>query len=203
MHALLGTCASVLLFLILQLHAGLCLDLLTSELDIPILGVCLGMQCMAQAAGGTVIRAPEPVHGRLSSITHRQHPLFDSIPSGAAPCASRACGATSDASKGDSCAQAVHSGSNQLWSVRTAGVGWSAVRYHSLVVEASTLPPALEAIAWASGPTSAVGASRQQAKVRPPGGMQQPRHVLHRNAAMWSSRRLVMRHDCKLQGTRT
>ncbi|KAK9803493.1 hypothetical protein WJX73_008887 [Symbiochloris irregularis] len=102
---------------------GLCLDLLTSELDIPILGVCLGMQCIAHAAGGKVALAPEPVHGRLSSIAHKQHALFDSIPS---------------------------------------GVGYSAVRYHSLVVEEATLPCALEAIAWTAGPTAAVGTAFQQ-----------------------------------------
>ena len=37
---------------------------------VPILGVCLGHQCIVEAAGGTVIRAARPVHGKTSRIYH-------------------------------------------------------------------------------------------------------------------------------------
>ena len=46
---------------------------------IPMLGVCLGHQCLAAAYGGRVIRAPEPVHGRVSLIRHAGTPLFRQI----------------------------------------------------------------------------------------------------------------------------
>lgn len=63
-------------------HAGICLDLLlaVSKLDIPLLGVCLGHQAIGQAFGGRVIRAPEPLHGKLSSITHTGKSVFQNLP---------------------------------------------------------------------------------------------------------------------------
>lgn len=54
-------------------------------MDVPVLGVCLGMQALAAVHGGHVIHAPEPVHGRLSDVEHTGHPLFSGIPSGNAP----------------------------------------------------------------------------------------------------------------------
>ena len=47
---------------------------------LPLLGVCLGHQCIAQHFGGKIIRAPRPVHGKASVITHDQSPLFDGLP---------------------------------------------------------------------------------------------------------------------------
>lgn len=47
---------------------------------IPILGVCLGHQAIAAALGGRVIRAPEPVHGRTSWITHHGEGVFAGLP---------------------------------------------------------------------------------------------------------------------------
>lgn len=64
--------------------AGIALQLLRAQLPIPTLGVCLGFQALALAHGGTVTHAPEPVHGRLSSVRHAGHPLFAGIPSGLA-----------------------------------------------------------------------------------------------------------------------
>jgi anthranilate synthase component II len=47
---------------------------------IPILGVCLGMQCINEAFGGRTVHAPVPLHGKTNSITHEGHGLFSDIP---------------------------------------------------------------------------------------------------------------------------
>jgi anthranilate synthase component 2 len=47
---------------------------------IPILGVCLGHQCIAQAFGGQIIKAPQIMHGKTSLIEHQQQGLFYNIP---------------------------------------------------------------------------------------------------------------------------
>jgi anthranilate synthase/aminodeoxychorismate synthase-like glutamine amidotransferase len=70
---------------------------------IPILGVCLGHQCIAEAYGGKVVRAPRLMHGKSSMIKHHGSALFVDL---ATP--------------------------------------FEAGRYHSLVVERSSVPPCLE-----------------------------------------------------------
>lgn len=47
---------------------------------IPILGVCLGHQCIATAFGGQVVRASRLMHGKTSLIHHNNHPLFAGLP---------------------------------------------------------------------------------------------------------------------------
>ena len=75
--------------------------------SIPILGVCLGHQSIAQAFGGRVIRAKRVMHGKVSSIYHNNIGVFE-----------------------------------------TLDQGFTATRYHSLVIEKSTLPSCLEITAW-------------------------------------------------------
>jgi anthranilate synthase/aminodeoxychorismate synthase-like glutamine amidotransferase len=48
---------------------------------VPMLGVCLGHQVIVEALGGRIGRAPSPVHGQTSSITHDSSGLFDGLPS--------------------------------------------------------------------------------------------------------------------------
>ena len=62
-------------------EAGVCLDLIAKAgAKIPLLGVCLGHQSIGQAYGGKVIRAPEPMHGKLSTITHTNKGVFKDLP---------------------------------------------------------------------------------------------------------------------------
>jgi anthranilate synthase component 2 len=88
-------------------QAGICLDLIkAADGSIPVLGVCLGHQAIGEAFGGKVVRAPKPVHGKLSDIRHDGSGIFRGINS-----------------------------------------SFKATRYHSLVVERESLPPALAATA--------------------------------------------------------
>jgi anthranilate synthase component 2 len=88
-------------------EAGICLDLVKqASATIPIFGVCLGLQSIGQAFGGKIVRAPVPVHGKLSEIQHDGRGVFRGI-----------------------------------------NGPFKATRYHSLVVEASTLPGALSVTA--------------------------------------------------------
>ena len=71
--------------------------------EVPILGVCLGHQCIADAFGARVVRGRRPVHGKTSEVRHDGRGVFDHL-------------------------------ANPL----------TAMRYHSLVVDETTLPPELE-----------------------------------------------------------
>ncbi|HIF9513543.1 TPA: aminodeoxychorismate/anthranilate synthase component II [Photobacterium damselae] len=74
---------------------------------LPILGVCLGHQAMAQAFGATIVRAKQAMHGKTSPITHTGQSVF-------------------------------HGLNNPL----------TVTRYHSLVVQADTLPSEFMVTAW-------------------------------------------------------
>ena len=81
-------------------EAGISVDLVREYgASIPILGVCLGHQSIAQAYGGDIVRAPTLMHGKTSMIEHQSEGIFNELPS-----------------------------------------PFQATRYHSLVVDESTLP---------------------------------------------------------------
>ena len=62
-------------------ESGICLDLIKEASGkIPILGVCLGHQAIGEAFGGKVIRAPKPMHGKISSIYHEGQGVFKGLP---------------------------------------------------------------------------------------------------------------------------
>ena len=63
--------------------AGISVELVKycADKKIPLLGVCLGHQAIAVAYGATVSRAPELLHGKTSSVTHKNKSVLTDIPS--------------------------------------------------------------------------------------------------------------------------
>lgn len=63
-------------------HAGISTTLVKEFYSkVPILGVCLGMQCINEAFGGKTVRSPLPMHGKTSIIHHTGEFIFKDIPS--------------------------------------------------------------------------------------------------------------------------
>ena len=63
-------------------HAGVCVDLVRQHAgELPIFGVCLGLQSMGVAFGGVVDRAPEVMHGKTSLVHHDGRGVFAGLPS--------------------------------------------------------------------------------------------------------------------------
>jgi anthranilate synthase component 2 len=61
-------------------RAGRCIDLIRANQSIPLLGVCLGHQAIAEAFGASVVRGALPVHGKVSEVRHRDANLFAGCP---------------------------------------------------------------------------------------------------------------------------
>lgn len=58
-------------------EAGICMDVVRKAGGtVPILGVCLGHQAIGQVYGGAIVRAPEPRHGKMSTIHHTGKSVF-------------------------------------------------------------------------------------------------------------------------------
>ncbi|MGV4876481.1 anthranilate synthase component II [Acetobacter indonesiensis] len=63
-------------------EAGVCCDLIAKAAgEIPIFGVCLGHQAIGQVFGADVVRAPTPMHGKISPVFHNNTDVFSGIPS--------------------------------------------------------------------------------------------------------------------------
>jgi anthranilate synthase component 2 len=62
-------------------HAGICLGLINAAAtnEIPLLGVCLGHQCIGQAMGGKIVRTT-PMHGKTSKVKHDGQSVFEGLP---------------------------------------------------------------------------------------------------------------------------
>jgi anthranilate synthase component 2 len=61
-------------------EAGICLDVVERvSPSVPTFGVCLGLQAIGQAFGGSVVRAPLPMHGKVSEVAHRGEAVFRGI----------------------------------------------------------------------------------------------------------------------------
>ena len=62
-------------------ESGVSLDAISAFKDkLPILGVCLGHQALAQVFGSTVVRAEQVMHGKVSNLTHNSQGLFEGVP---------------------------------------------------------------------------------------------------------------------------
>lgn len=64
------------------MDAGICNDIIKNfKGNIPILGICLGHQCIGYSFGGEIVKGNIPVHGKVSKIYHEQEGIFRNIPS--------------------------------------------------------------------------------------------------------------------------
>lgn len=63
--------------------AGITMQLIEAFYDkVPILGICLGHQAIAEFFGARLVKASKPVHGKTSEMLHTDNTLFNSVPSG-------------------------------------------------------------------------------------------------------------------------
>ena len=92
--------------------------------SIPILGVCLGHECIGEVFGGTISPASRIMHGKVSSVRHAGDALFEGLPN-----------------------------------------PFAATRYHSLALDADSVPASLQVIAWAEDGTIMAIRHRQYAVI--------------------------------------
>jgi len=62
-------------------EAGICIELIRAAAEkIPLFGVCLGHQAIGEVFGGEVVRAPQPIHGKIADIHHTAETVFHGLP---------------------------------------------------------------------------------------------------------------------------
>ncbi|KEH97534.1 anthranilate synthase component II [Clostridium massiliodielmoense] len=61
-------------------ESGICKDIIKTFKTIPILGICLGHQTIGYCFGANVVKAKEPVHGKVSTIIHKNTGVFRNLP---------------------------------------------------------------------------------------------------------------------------
>ena len=62
-------------------RAGISLEIIEiAPTNLPIFGVCLGHQCIGRAFGSKIIRSTTPIHGKISTIKHKNSEIFNGIP---------------------------------------------------------------------------------------------------------------------------
>lgn len=61
-------------------NAGITLEVIKRNLNMPMLGVCLGMQAIVQCFGGSIVGAPQIMHGKEDIINHTGENIFENIP---------------------------------------------------------------------------------------------------------------------------
>jgi anthranilate synthase/aminodeoxychorismate synthase-like glutamine amidotransferase len=109
--------------------AGVCLPLLKAlPDDVPVLGVCLGHQCLVEAFGGGIRRAAEPVHGEARPIYHDGEGVFTGIRSPMA--AGRYHSLVGDLGAGDELIAAARSDRGELMAARRRRAPWHGVQFH-------------------------------------------------------------------------
>jgi anthranilate synthase/aminodeoxychorismate synthase-like glutamine amidotransferase len=110
-------------------EAGVCLDLLASlPATTPLLGVCLGHQCLVEAFGGRTLRAERPLHGEASSVRHDGKGLFEGVPSPMA--AGRYHSLISLLGEARDLVPCAWSEEGELMAVRRNGAPWFGVQFH-------------------------------------------------------------------------
>jgi len=60
-------------------EAGICLNLIEKNKNIPMFGICLGHQSIAQSYGGSIIQCKNIMHGKIDKVIHNNHLLFKDI----------------------------------------------------------------------------------------------------------------------------
>lgn len=109
--------------------AGVSMELIRQlSPTVPLLGVCLGHQCLVEVCGGKTLRAKEPLHGEASLITHDGAGLFAGVASPMA--AGRYHSLVSKIAPGGPLSACAFSERGELMAVRHNAAPWHGVQFH-------------------------------------------------------------------------
>lgn len=110
-------------------QAGVSLDLVRRlPQSIPLLGVCLGHQCLVEALGGTTVRAREPLHGEASLIRHDGAGIFSGVENPMT--AGRYHSLVSEIAPGGALHPCAFSETGELMAARHIAAPWHGVQFH-------------------------------------------------------------------------